>query len=346
MSQESPQAGPSSQQQQPQRTPLVFNRLPSIKIVRQPGGPYASSVDERCFTYCSQTVHGRISQAEPYCRTFCFRKVFNHEVKRALAVVEKDPETQQRNINTVEVDVQHPLPLEGQQAARFFSSLFGSPSKSSTPSELEDWHSMTGPTKPVDEVKYWKEGWYLWMSQSRWAAQEKMDLMMCGLEKQSEWQSHKAKVLEEWTAYESGQLQAGGLIGVGDSALEDHGHGLHPIPTAPTTPPEHGHDPPVPARPFPDHASQSLLIELPPPLPPLDRSVQAFFAPSLRLLDTTRHSIESGHQKQFASLVWEKAQTPEPYELMLKAVKRTWKFWSEHWTAQGPPDGKDKKEGS
>ena len=98
------------------------------------------------------------------------------------------------------------------------------------------------------------------MSQSRWAAQEKMDLMMCDLEKQSEWQRYKEKVLEDWTAYEQSQLQriSGGPIGLGDSAMEDHGHGLNHtlgIQQDKLTGQDHGHDPSaaaIPAQPYPD----------------------------------------------------------------------------------------------
>lgn len=228
-------------------------------------GRYSTKTDERCFTYCSQSVHGRLSQAEPWCRTVCIRKVFNHEVKRALAVYEQDLKTHQRNLNTVDVEAKYPLPPEGQRTAKFFGSLFGTPSSSSSSSSSSsrdaetEWHSIAEPSKPVDEVKYWKEGWYLWMSESRWAAQEKMDLMMCDLEKQGEWQKYKDKVLEEWTAYEQGQLaQSSGPIGVGDSAMEDHGHGLnhtlavqHDKPSAQ----DYVQDPSAmagPAQPFPD----------------------------------------------------------------------------------------------
>ncbi|KAH8087871.1 hypothetical protein BXZ70DRAFT_955478 [Cristinia sonorae] len=342
-----PQAGPSNTHHQ-EPTPLVWNRLPSIKILRPPQGRYSTNADERCFTYCSQTVHGRLSQAEPWCRTVCIRKVFNHEVKRALAVYEQDPDTHSRNLNTVQVDTKFPLPPEGQEAARYFSSLFGlrPPSSTSAQSSRDsdaEWHSISGTSKPVDEQKYWKEGWYLWMSQSRWAAQEKMDLMMCDLEKQAEWQRYKDRVLEDWNAFEQGQLQGGRPISIGDSAMEDHGHGLNPALTVQekSAGQDHAHDPSatgVPPQPFPDSASQSLLVELPPPLPPLDKSVRAFLAPSFRLLETTRRTIHSGEQARFARQVWDKALTPEPYMLVQKLLRHTWKFWTEQ-----TPEDKDKK---
>ncbi|TCD66540.1 hypothetical protein EIP91_001261 [Steccherinum ochraceum] len=345
------QAGPSTSQQQQEKEPLYWNRLPSIKILRPPQGRYSTNTDERCFTYCSQSIHGRLSQAEPWCRTVCIRKVFNHEVKRALAVYDQDPGA---HLRTVDVDSKFPLPPEGQRAARFVGSLFGTPTanSSSSASSSRDaeaqWHSVIESEKPVDEVKYWKEGWYLWMSQSRWAAQEKMDLMMCDLERQAEWQKYKDKVLEEWTAFEQGQLQGGsgsvGTVGVGDSAMENHGvgpthAGLAALQEKPVGQ-DNGYDASNPAgAPFPDSVSQSLLIELPPALPPVDASVRNFLAPSFRLLETTRYSLQSGHQRQFANLVWEKAQTKEPYELMQKLLRHTWNFW----THDKDPEDENKK---
>ena len=55
-----------------------------------------------------------------------------------------------------------------------------------------------------ENTKYWEEGWYIWMTKNRWAAQEKMDLMMLDLEKQMNW--NKVKELEE-RVWEESQAQ-------------------------------------------------------------------------------------------------------------------------------------------
>ena len=49
------------------------------------------------------------------------------------------------------------------------------------------------------ETKHWQEGWYIWWSSSRWAAQEKLDLMRRDLEGQTEWQRLKDSKNDEWS---------------------------------------------------------------------------------------------------------------------------------------------------
>lgn len=102
------------------------------------------------------------------------------------------------------------------------------------------------------------------MSNSRWAAQEKMDLMMCDLERQAEWQKYKDRANEEWLAYEKGMQSVGGgekPIGIGEAHMEDHGH-EHRAPASPGPVPDpHTHAPgplagpaehSLPVPPFPD----------------------------------------------------------------------------------------------
>lgn len=184
--------------------------------------------------------------------------MFNHEVKRALLVYEIKAQASDQPGGITQVDVKYPLPPEGQQPTRIFGSLFGSSSSQSADSTgggENDWHAVAGTEHPR-ELKYWREGWYLWMSKSRWAAQEKMDLMMCDLEKQAEWQKYKEKVTEEWMAYEQGQVGSG-PIGVGDSAMEDHSHGMIPAALSQHEKPSVAdrHEPSMPGssqQPFPD----------------------------------------------------------------------------------------------
>lgn len=49
-----------------------------------------------------------------------------------------------------------------------------------------------------NEVRYWKEGWYLWMTKSRWASQERIDLMMLDLDKQTQWLQAKEQEEQAW----------------------------------------------------------------------------------------------------------------------------------------------------
>lgn len=48
-----------------------------------------------------------------------------------------------------------------------------------------------GEVDDTDKTRYWKEGRYIWVSKSRWAAQEKLDSMMADLPKQTEWMRYK-----------------------------------------------------------------------------------------------------------------------------------------------------------
>ena len=179
-------------------------------------GPYSPQVDERCFTYCSQSITGRIHGSDPWCRTICVRRVFSHEVSRILShhrtqTVTHLPGRKQPLVETKD-DVQtqpinHPLPPEGQRYNGWLAMLlhgrFG-------PGPDEDgFHQHDDPTEQDPtltpghahsqrETKYWREGWYLWWSSSRWAAQEKLDLMRRDLEGQTEWQKLKDRRNDEW----------------------------------------------------------------------------------------------------------------------------------------------------
>lgn len=202
--------------------PLLWNQFPSLKIVRQAKGMHFAAicghidnsslgrhspqVDERCFSYCSQSVRGRVEQREPWCRTFCLRRVFAHEVQRVLAAHDgQNPGGKQKGL---------PLPPEGQHV------LVGETPES-------QGHA------PHDDVRCWEEGYYVWLSKSRWAAQERLDLMMTSLERQAQWDKYKQDRTEAW---EQQQSRAEGQAA---KALEDVSKGPAGLPS-PTR------------RPFPD----------------------------------------------------------------------------------------------
>jgi hypothetical protein len=144
-----------------------------LNIIRTFTGKLSPQTDERCFSYCSQTTRGRTEGREPTCRSVCFRRVFAHEVRTAIAHDEA------LKGKTPQKDYGYPLPPEGQPNP---DSLSSSSPKS-------------------DDIRYWEEGWYLWTSRSRWAAQERLDLMMWDLDRQAHWQQKKDQVQKEWDDY-------------------------------------------------------------------------------------------------------------------------------------------------
>lgn len=329
------------------RPELYWNRLPSIKVLKPPTGNYSPRVDERCFTYCSQSIRGRLSSDEPWCRTICLRRVFNHEVRRTLATSKYNPETQSFELAMEETDPKIPLPPEGQ------------PKPHATESEDVDndggkieWKSIAGKDHPGQPI-FWKEGWYLWTSKSRWAAQEKMDLMMLDLEKQAEWQKYKEHVNEDWAAFErqrqhQHQQSPGGDGTAGAPPADSPGGGQQHRDHSAQPPRPTSHEPRItpsghipsgvtdaagehhieesPVPPFPDSASQSLLVHLPPSFAaPLNEQVTNLFAPTKKLFSIAQESVSSGAQTQFAARLWEKAQSDAPLVLVKAAWGKVWK---------------------
>lgn len=84
-------------------------------------------------------------------------------------------------------DLKYPLPPEGQPEGAVVDGIVGGPNVDGRPS--------------ARDVRFWEEGWYIWMSKSRWATQEKMDLMLLDLERQTKWM--RAKELDERAWFES-----------------------------------------------------------------------------------------------------------------------------------------------
>jgi len=308
------------------RPELYWNRLPSIKILKPPAGTYSPRVDERCFTYCSQSIRGRQSSDEPWCRTICIRRVFDHEVRRAVATSKYNPATQSYEVAVQESDAKIPLPPEGQ------------PQPATDDDESIQWKSIAGKMHPQEPL-HWKEGWYLWMSKSRWAAQEKMDLMMLDLEKQAEWQKYKEKVNEEWATFEKNRqheedhIPATPDVNVDDGSPPPEqssslGQSAVQVPLGPGRATElyDQHMEETPAPPFPDSSSNSLLVHLPPSLStPLNEQVENLFSPTKRLLSLAQESIKSGEQNQLAARLWEKAQSDAPLVLIKAAWDKVWK---------------------
>ncbi|KAI0665682.1 hypothetical protein C8Q78DRAFT_1063555 [Trametes maxima] len=294
-------------QDPPPRSELWWDRLPSLKIVRPPKGPFSPSVDERCITFCSQSVTGRIHGADPWCRTLCVRRVFLHEVTRVLShhrqqTVHTRPGKPPR-VDVAEVidtaPVHHPLPPEGQRYSGWLHALLDIPASSASASSSTSATDLPVHTEAsVSEPRYWKAGWYLWWSRSRWAAQERMDLMRRTLAGQTEWQDMKDRRNAEWehgVAYDEGRL-------VEDAQrLGDLGN----------------------MPPFPDVSRESILLPMP-SLPSLASQLRAVLAPTGTVLACVRESVASGAQAELAQRLYDKARTDEPIKLLRVCCALIW----------------------
>lgn len=224
----------------------IWDNWPSISIMLPPQGKWPSEppippsistdslvtgvsnrqVDQRCFTYCSQTVRGRAQQQEPWCRSVCIRKVFRHEVRRAMTVhelqdairaQEREPSKSPERIDP-SVAVKYKLPIEGQpnrnrnagpsspQDIPNVDAGEDSPSSSRYGRSSSDDHDE-------DKVRYWEPGWYLWSTTSRWAVQEQMDMLSRDLKWQSDWQRYKDNVNDDYKRRQ----------GRGEDEVEDDG---------------------------------------------------------------------------------------------------------------------------
>ncbi|TDL14602.1 hypothetical protein BD410DRAFT_833009 [Rickenella mellea] len=135
---------PRPSQPQPDATPLF-----PLSIIRARAPP---KTDERCFTYCSQTSSRRMNGEDSFCRSFCLRRVFPHEIAR----LERD---------TREYGETHPLPAPGQPREALVSD-----------------GQVVGDGR---DVRYWKAGWYVWYHTSRWTALDHLDGMMLGIMRQT-----------------------------------------------------------------------------------------------------------------------------------------------------------------
>jgi len=152
------------------------------------------------------------------------------------------------------------------------------------------------------DAKYWEEGWYLWHSKSRWAAQERLDLMMHDLAVQANWNKHMAKQKRDWEMERKGGRDLGQWEPPSMSIA-------------------------APRPPFWDPSKQSLLVRLQPPLPPIVDQMRALFAPTFKLIAMQRESFESGVHRQVVERLWEKTWSGEPFMLARNACVKMWKIW-------------------
>ena len=191
---------PPPPQQVPE--PSFVDRIPSIRLSVPPRGElrshasscllglmttgrFSPATSERCFTYCSQSNHGRAHGSEPKCYTFCLRRIFNHEVDRVLTNANYGP-----IIKSPTVSANVPLP---QEANTTLSQYISDPARAeaSDGSVSSSSHASTSP-QPENRQQHWQEGYYVWLSRSRPAASEHMSHMKRDLLQQSAYERSKA----------------------------------------------------------------------------------------------------------------------------------------------------------
>jgi hypothetical protein len=236
----------SSSNQPNQRRPAVlFEALPSIKIITPPKGQFSPKVDERCLTFCSQTVTGRIHRREPECYSICIRNVFAHEVRNVIAF------KNHRNVDP-KGNAKYPLPVEGQDR--------------DTPEDSE----LQPP--PQKETKYWEEGLYVWMSKSKWAAQDHMSQMSLDLRGQISLAQRRASRHAIWNEYQlylkrqnavhtSGEPAQQQPVNVPAVMTEEGGSALHLTPEERRlTVDNKWYGPIIPPHPGPDLAYQAYVF--------------------------------------------------------------------------------------
>ncbi|KAG6866383.1 hypothetical protein C0991_004666 [Blastosporella zonata] len=290
---------------QPSQQLPPFASWPTIKILSPPKGRFSPKTDEWCLTYCTQSINGRFHGNEPICRSMCIRRVFAHEIKNLIAF------KTHRNIGQ-DGKAMYPLPFEG-QPANVPRWLGGKPPREE---DTED-DELPQVKQPPQPIKYWDEGWYLWTSQNRFAIHDKLESMRHDLGRQQQTVKQQEERREVWQEYQD-HLQKE------DQTPQVEGKWWGPI---------------VPPRPLPEFRSQSMLVPLPPDLPPFWQSMTNLLAPTRKALNIFQESLESGEQRELAGRVWEKARTTEPFVL----AGRVFDTWYQLLKDADPPSDDDKK---
>jgi hypothetical protein len=140
-----------------------------------------------------------MNQQEPSCRSVCLRKVFRHEVRRAMSMHELQMAIRKHDREHGQipfkldphVEVKHPLPPEGQRTKQEPRSMS---LQDVTDDIMVDGTSSSSSSRDEDQVRNWEPGWYLWSTKNRWAVQEHIDMMRRDLKSQEEWLKYKNEV--------------------------------------------------------------------------------------------------------------------------------------------------------
>ena len=87
-------------------------------------------------------------------------------------------------------------------------------------------------------------------------------------------------------------------------------------------------------------SSHSLLVPLPPDIPPFWERISKLLAPSYKVLSIFHESLTSGEQKKFAERVWEKTWSNEPFILASRTFTTTYERWKDRDVRADEDDGK------
>jgi hypothetical protein len=275
-------------------------------------GRLSKAPDERCLTYCTQNISGRIEKRPPLCRTICVRRVFAHEVRNVLGF------NRHRNARADGV-ARYPLPLEGQF-------------REEVPDEnISISGRREAQKRKVDgaDLQYWEEGWYIWSTRSKWKTLEHIDLMMFDIPTQAQWMEIQNAKRKEWEerqkATAAGKEQSTAAPAQSapfpDETCVLFSISMYEAVTKPI---------------FFVQSAAADLFRLESPHLPLERTIGNYLAPTNRLMELLRGSFEDGTQRKFAKRVWETAWTKEPYRLVKTVCSKMWETWN-----AGPPDEND-----
>lgn len=161
----------------------------------------------------------------------------------------------------------------------------------------------------AEDTNHWDEGWYMWTGLGRWAMIEKTETMILNLEQQQRLEAVKVRKRQEMAETSSEtKKQSEGQEGV---RRKQWGYV-------------------VPRNPHLDLGPQSLLLPIPPEIPPFWDRINKLLKPTFRALGLLRESVVSGEQKQFALRVWDKAWTDEPFILAGRTFTSVYDRWKEN----------------
>ena len=163
-------------------------------------------------------------------------------------------------VRTESKELKYPLPPEGQPTPKASTSI--GTDEDDEDAILKSQPRMVGKEHEKAPERFWQEGWYLWLSKSKYGAQEKLDLMQCDLEKQTDWLNHKKQINDNYAEYERLQAKGGNTstpaaVNASGSNTPD-GQDAQPVltsqPLHPASIQERELPPSSPTLPFPDVA--------------------------------------------------------------------------------------------
>ncbi|KAH9921734.1 uncharacterized protein BXZ73DRAFT_104353 [Epithele typhae] len=316
---------------------LIWDRIPSIQIRRAPEGGLGDETDQRCFTYCTQSVGGRLDGAPPRCRSICFRRVFPHELGHIKSI--HRTETVERRGAHSHVSIRRklawspadwPLPPEGQRHDGLLDAMLGRwRGRREHDGDDDADHDGLGPGDTRRGPKMWREGWYLWWTRDA----DEVRKQLVGMQQSVEFQAQTREFMEttnrEWAIMATRKWVADQSVSKQErtrrAAVELFERVIGPRMEG--GPEEDQGDRQRGDPPFPDTSEHSVLIPFPFPsmdIPDIFGPARRTLEPSKRVLSLTHGKFESGEMREFGRRVFEKAKSDEPWRLAAFAWRRTW----------------------